>query len=495
MASVARGDLAGIGMGVSLERAASHCGRLTRATRRMSLPSKELIDWWRPKLRALDPWRLVQLEEIDDLYAEREGAPYRSLARDLALAERPAEVKVLLCGARGSGKTTELTRLAHDVEERFCVVQTDLGAGLPDEASTLVVVTLLGVAALRAIKVWSEPDGDVQALVPTGKASVARGIERLQGALQRFGEGVPAVAQLLDGVSGIVTFFDPTLAAGLATASGVAKAAGSTATAITKLRNDLARSPLEGRLPPEKRDDAQAVVEAVNGILADLQALAGRPPLLLADGLDKRTRLDEVEQALNDEYLLRDLQAPLVLTGPVNLRHDPRFRAVPGNFRLALLYNVPIWHRVDGDVQPSPDGARVLKDLFQRRREDAGIPENLIGEPLVERAAQSCAGIVRDFLGLLHEAGKNALSRGQQTVDAADLDTAIKTRRLEMEGYLDEQEIELLARVLDKGTLPGALEADTLLFENFIACYHNGDIWFRPHDLIVSFIAIHRADS
>jgi hypothetical protein len=460
----------------------------------MSLPSKELIDWWRPKLRALDPWRLVQLEEIHELYAEREGAPYRVLARDLVLAEQPADVKVLLCGARGSGKTTELTRLAHDVKPHFCVVQTDLGIGLPDEASTLAVVTLLGVAALHAIKSWSKPDADVDALAKSGTSPIARGVEGLQKALRRFGDGVPSVTQLLDGVSGIVTFFEPGLGEALGTASGVAKATGSATSATTKLRIALARGPLEGRLKPDQRDDAQAVVEAVNQILAELETLAGRPPLLLADGLDKRTRLDEVALALDDEYLLRDLQAPLVLSGPVNLRHDPRFRAVPGNFRLALLYNVPIWHRIDGAGQPAPDGIGVLKDLYQRRREDAGIPVDLIGEQLVERAAQSCAGIVRDFLGLLHEAGKNALSRGQRTVDPADLDAAIKTRRLEMEGYLDEHEIELLGRVLDKGTLPGTPEADTLLFENFIACYHNGDIWFRPHELIIEFIALQRAE-
>ena len=76
---------------------------------RMTLPSTELIEWWRPKLRAVDPRRMVQLEEIHDLYVERGDAPYRSVVRDLLLAERPAEVKVLLCGARGSGKTTELT--------------------------------------------------------------------------------------------------------------------------------------------------------------------------------------------------------------------------------------------------------------------------------------------------------------------------------------------------------------------------------------------------
>jgi histone H3/H4 len=471
------------------------CGRLPRATRGMTLPTKELIDWWRPKLRALDPWRMVHLEEVHELYAEREGAPYRSLARDLLVAERPAEVKVLLCGARGSGKTTELTRLAHDVKQHFCVVQTDLGMGLPDEASTLAVVTLLGVAALHAIKSWSDPDAEATALAKAGTGPVGRGVERLQAALRRFGDGIPSIAQLVDGVAGIVTLFEPTIAATLSTASSVAKATGAATNAITKLRIDLARGPLEGRLKPDQRDDAQVVVGAVNEILAELETLAGRPPLLLADGLDKRTRLDEVALALDDEYLLRDLQAPLVLTGPVNLRHDPRFRAVPGNFRLALLYNVPIWHRNEGgDVRTAPEGIGVLRDLFQRRREEAEIPEGLVDDRLVERAAQSCAGIVRDFLGLLHEAGKNALSDGRRAIDADDLEAAIKARRLEMEGYLDEHEIGILHRVLAKGTLPGSAESDTLLFENFIACYHNGDIWFRPHEIIVDFIAAQQAE-
>ena len=34
-------------------------------------------------------------------------------------------------------------------------------------------------------------------------------------------------------------------------------------------------------------------------------------------------------------------------------------------------------------------------------------------------------------------------------------------------------------------------QADTLLFENFIACYPNGDLWYRPHELIVEFVEAH----
>lgn len=245
----------------------------------MAPPGKDLLEWWRPKLRALDPWREVGLGEIHELYAERQRAPYRSLATNLRLANHPSEVKIILCGALGCGKTTELTRLAHDVERDFCVV------------------------------------------------------------------------------------------------------------------------------------------------------------------------------------------------------------------------NVPVWRREEnGGVVHEPEGISVLRDLYQRRRTEAGFPESLFDEQLIEQAAKNCAGIVRDFLRLLEEAGKNALNRGAYTASRQDLEIAIKTLRLEMEGFLDEQDLRILRRVLDKGTLPASPEADTLLFGNFIACYHNGDIWFRPHELIVEFIRAQRAD-
>lgn len=461
----------------------------------MDHPNEKLVQWWKPKLRALDPLREVRLHEIQSLYAEREGAPYRSLATDLRVADRPTDIKVVLCGARGSGKSTELTRLAQEVNREYCVVHTDLAAGLPDQASTLAVVTLLGVAALHAIKSWSHPDAEIKALAVTGHNLAARGVGRLQAALSRFGDAVPGVQQLLENVAGIVTLFAPTTGAAL-TASGAALGAvGSTISAGSKLRHDLARGPLEGRLDPARRDDAKAVVDAVNDILTDLHELAGRPPLLLADGLDKRTGVEEVALALYDEQLLSDLRASLVITGPVNLRHDPRFRAIPGNFQLALLYNVPVCARdTSGLVRSAPEGIQVLRNLYARRREAAQIPTELIAENLVEHAALMCSGIVRDFLWLLHTACKNALSGGTQQVGPDHLEVAIKKRRLEMEGYLDQGSVHILHRVLEKGLVPAEANADTLLFENFIACYPNGHVWFRPHEIIVEYIQAHSPD-
>lgn len=452
----------------------------------MSRPSNEIVDWWKPKLRALDPWRELEAHEIGALYAERETAPFKALALDLSVADCPAEFKVLLCGARGSGKSTELVRLAHEVTDRYCVIQTDLAEALPDSANTVAIVTLLGVAALHAIQSWSDPDH-----VGGDHGGGQHGARMLDAALKRFGD--VSVADLLAGVSAVVTMLNPLAGTVIGAGTGVAKAAGA---GTSKLRHAFARGPLEGRLAPEQRDDALAVVEAVNTILAELEALAGRPPLLLADGLDKRTGVAEVELALSDEHLLRELQAALVLTGPVNLRHNPRFRAVPGNFKLSLLYNVPVCERADdGTVSVASAGVGVLADLYERRRKAATLPDDMIEAVIVERAAQMSAGIVRDFLGLLSGACKHALQAGRKIVSMGDLELAIKSQRLEMEGYLDQHAINTLHRVLAKGIVPSTEDADTLLFENFIACYPNGHVWFRPHELIVDFVRAHSAET
>jgi hypothetical protein len=454
----------------------------------MSRPSHEFVDWWKPKLRALDPWRELELHEIGALYAERETAPFQALALELSVVDRPAEFKVLLCGARGSGKSTELVRLAREVKDDYCVIQTDLAAALPDSASTLAIVTLLGVAALHAMQSWSNPD-HVEPDLTRGQD----GAKRLDSALKRFGDTLPSVAELLGGISGVVTLFNPLAGAAVGAGAAVAKAAGA---GTSKLRHAFARGPLDERLPPERRDDALAVVDAVNAILVELEQLAGRPALLLADGLDKRTGVDEVELALSDEHLLRDLQAALVLTGPVNLRHNPRFRAVPGNFKLSLLYNVPVCARAnDGVVSFAAAGVEVLCDLYERRRKAALLPEDMIAGAIVERAARMSSGIVRDFLGLLSGACKHALQGKRRVVSIGDLELAIKAQRLEMEGYLDQRAINTLRRVLDKGVLPSTEDADTLLFENFIACYPNGHVWFRPHELIVDFVQAHAAEA
>jgi len=68
------------------------------------------------------------------------------------------------------------------------------------------------------------------------------------------------------------------------------------------------------------------------------------------------------------------------------------------------------------------------------------------------------------------------------------MDAAIGSKRRELQGCLRENLIDVLHHVLETTGLPEGDAADQLLFENFIACHANGDVWFRPHELLVAWL-------
>jgi len=42
--------------------------------------------------------------------------------------------------------------------------------------------------------------------------------------------------------------------------------------------------------------------------------------------------------------------------------------------------------------------------------------------------------------------------------------------------------------VLRTGQLGGDEELYDLLFENYVVCYPDGDLWFRPHEVLVDYL-------
>jgi hypothetical protein len=74
----------------------------------------------REALNLFDPRRPLEGAELDTLYVARPYAPLEALKVFLQVTDEP--VKVLFSGHRGSGKSTELRRLARDLEKEFYLV-------------------------------------------------------------------------------------------------------------------------------------------------------------------------------------------------------------------------------------------------------------------------------------------------------------------------------------------------------------------------------------
>ena len=77
-------------------------------------------DVFRRILNTFIPNRPLQGQALEDYYVERPHAPLQPMKAYLRAADQ--HVKVLFGGHRGSGKSTELARLAEDLKDEFFVV-------------------------------------------------------------------------------------------------------------------------------------------------------------------------------------------------------------------------------------------------------------------------------------------------------------------------------------------------------------------------------------
>lgn len=435
----------------------------------------ELLKHWQRVLAVIDPQRALREDEIEALYAPRPEAPSEQLRNQLRLAAMgfgDAD-KVLVCGARGSGKTTELVRLGRLVRREYVPLRVDVAAALPSGSGTTPLLAVFAIAGLHALHAWSAPDADLSE--PTNRLDTAL------SALSSVGKVASGLGELVSGVAPLVTVFGVPGAAG----AGVAGVAvGQMGMQLQKLR-DFTRTLRGSELSPETVEQTRDLVATVNAIFAQLRELAGRPALLLADGLDKQDELEDVFQALRAPELLERVSVPIVFTGPVNLRHDPRFRGLRNHFRNEILFNVAV-RKPPGDANPA--GEAVLMDLYERRRREAGLPADLIDPELVRQAAAMSAGIVRDFLSILYDAGLEAFSNERRVITAEDLDAGVRKLRQMMQMALNSDRLVLLGRILERRVLPPGLEASRLLYENYVACYPNGDVWYRPHEVLVDYV-------
>ena len=98
-------------------------------------------------LNLFDPGQPLENGQLDTYYVKRPHAPLEPLKAYLRYSRQP--VKVLFSGHRGSGKSTELRRLARDLAARFFVVNTSARALNPADLKYVDVIFACAAALLR----------------------------------------------------------------------------------------------------------------------------------------------------------------------------------------------------------------------------------------------------------------------------------------------------------------------------------------------------------
>jgi hypothetical protein len=406
----------------------------------------------------------------------------RSPAGDIvALLHAPFDgTRVIVTGTTGTGKSTELRRVAEECTADHFVVLLDLqrhfNEVVGDEqalinVSSWEVVFLAGLSVLRAATEFLP--------YPIPPALV----ENLTKAWNRIAKApgsTPAPAQIDVGAvaKSMIVF-----ASGAAPHAGIAAGVG---LKILQAAAGAVKWPLTiGRLQrplPDLDADVQSLLGAVNSIIGHIQQKMS-PVLLVIDGLDRILSFDRAEALFLRSELIAQLACHAVVTGPFALHTHPAKGSIPRFSKNCVLYNEPVLRK--GKESEWGSGVPFFCELFRLRTEDLKV-EDIISDEMLQRLAYYSGGRARDFVKLIRSLAERGWIEDAGSATAPLVDKVIDEARRLLEAGLDAGHIKVLQDVTeDPGRrLPADALARDLLDYGKLLPYPNESEWYYPHPLL-----------
>ena len=322
-----------------------------------------------------DPRQPLENGELDAFYVARPHAPLQRLKSYLLNTDEP--VKVLFSGHRGSGKSTELRRLAKDVANDFCVVQVSVARDLnvPD-LNYVDVVLASAIALLRQ--------------VVSHENYVPQHDELLGDILQFLENDITEDTTVAKGKSGSLT-----AKLGVLLVSMEAKYS----------RESTTRETIRKRLFPLIND----LIERINKACKLIREQTGKLPLIIVEDIDKTDLAHARELFFNHAFTLNSLDCHIIYTFPLPLCYSNEFTERIGEYSTHfLLPNVSLYTR---DGQPEPAGHDTLREVVTRR-----VDASLFEGDALEQVIASSAGLMRNIVRLVKDSALIALTEKAQTI-------------------------------------------------------------------------------
>ena len=442
---------------------------------------KVLLDRFEPELPTPRQWR-----------AEREESPAKKILADL---DRPllAPPKVLVTGTVGTGKTSELLRIAEaraekgaefvivlDLVRHFRRAVSDLEA--LQNVTSWEVCFLAGLALIRAAKEQLGYDFPVEQI---------EGLQKAWRDLAAASQASTTPAASVDILSVIksMTLMASNAAAPVVAAVGGPVTASVAAASGLKVLSEIAGAgkwslPIgrKGTKSLEDQDELmQTLLDRVNLLLGTFRQW-NRRVLLIIDGLDRIVDGSRAESLFLRSQMIASLDCALVVCAPFALRNDMAATEARG-FRLRTLHNAPVMDHHD----PRSYGAGVsfLVDVFRCRVRDIH-GEGLVSDSLLKRLAYYSGGRARDFVKTIGMLAERGWDDDAPAATEAHVEDVLKEARALVETGLDRGHIELLEEVVrdpEHRLPPGDLARELLTYGRLLP-FPNESEWFYPHPLL-----------
>lgn len=430
---------------------------------------------WKDLFRQFDRNRSLAGHADDALYCEREEQDPASKLEYLMKAASLNESTrtAFFTGHRGSGKTSSLLRLSQNLTADYFPIYTDVGYHLDTTRThVLDLLWLLGLTLYSAAQQEklrevdrSLVDALEKSLYSITKNEDSKSAQQL-GWAELIGNIVSVSASLLGSKLG--EQLADKLMKPFAISSGI--------------EEKIARS-------REIEPQVNEVLSQLNLLIAAIQAQAGKPVLLIVDGLDKLPNIEQARAMFLESSALVGLACSVVYTIPLALYTDPAFRQRESEFGAAVvLPNIKLYERDGADHEP---GYQFMTRLVDTRLEAIKLKQaQVISDAQLRRLAHASGGVVRDFVGLIHDSFMPAYG-GNQPLPLADthINQAIADTRRALTSRLTQKFKLELQSIRSTRLVTGSEESAELLHGMLALAFCNGETWYDAHPLLWDSLA------
>lgn len=434
---------------------------------------QELFQRFDPEVPAQQPaWR-----------ADRPLSPVEAIGNAL---DRPFGIPhVLLTGTVGTGKTTELLRIAQARAHKEFVVYLDLDRHFQEvvgdpaalqQVSSWEVCFLAGLALLRSAEeklAFSFPKEHLNDLEQAWRA-----LAKASGEVDKAPEvdvGTLAKSMVLLASSAVG-------AAALGPAGAAAAAGLSVLAPVPEAMKWSLSLGLQKRVLPDQDAQMQTMLRCVNVLIGLVQQRAAKV-LLILDGLDRIESFERAKALLLDSRMLGQLNCRMVVCGPFVLRRDGAIFNVRGFSDVPPVVNVPVLSQTN--PLEKGKGISFFVDLYARRVADKNAA-GLVPMHLLERLAYYSGGRAREFVVFIRRLAEFAWDADVDAATDELADKVLNERRLRRETGLHRGHIKLLEAVIKdpEHRLPEDELAYKLLTNGALLPYPDGSEWYYPHPLL-----------
>ena len=373
---------------------------------------------------------------------------YRTLGVDRAKRKLTARDHgyYLFCGHRGSGKSTELRRIAHELhdDDLYYVVFADAAQEL-DVNNLRYPDVLLHLASRLTTKLADDDiridETHLHQLQNWFTERVAKTVQANEFSLEA-GAGAKATVGL------------PLLAKAFAHVSTAFK---TNTTSKSELRRTL-------------RNHFTDFSAGFDRLITAAEDEIGRRLLFVVDGTDRLDGEDAKAFFVADVHQLQQVHGVFVYCAPVHLAYEGN--DIRQNF--TSIFRLPMI-KVANDGSPQGEGYRAMREMLHRR----AAPE-LFDRGVADLLIEHSGGHPRDLLRLLLNAFKYA---EHDRFDDASARHAVREMATDYRRILTADDYQLLARIdAAPQTPPGSDRVRDLLYN--LALLEYNDFYWRSHPVI-----------